>query len=280
VVEQTGYPAEIVELDADLEADLWIDSIRKAQLFGEVGQRYGLQAEDGVSLDDFPTLRSLIAYLVPRVVGGVVAASSSAPSPKSSPVAPPSAVPSPVATVAPAPPPSPARSPAPAALAGELERFLVEFVVEQTGYPAEIVELDADLEADLGIDSIRKAQLFGEVGQRYGLQAEDGVSLDDFPTLRSLIDYLVGRIGGADDSAPGDTPRGGSGPPTRQGIGHERAASVRGWARQVAAAVPVASAVALEPALAAELAAIATEASVDEAIVRAGAAAPDDSIAV
>ena len=31
----------------------------------------------------------------------------------------------------------------------QLESFLISFVVEQTGYPAEIVELDADLEADL-----------------------------------------------------------------------------------------------------------------------------------
>ena len=45
----------------------------------------------------------------------------------------------------------------------ELEKFLINFVVEQTGYPPEIVELDADLEADLGIDSIKKAQLFGEL---------------------------------------------------------------------------------------------------------------------
>ena len=38
----------------------------------------------------------------------------------------------------------------------ELSDFLIDFVIEQTGYPREIVELDADLEADLGIDSIRK----------------------------------------------------------------------------------------------------------------------------
>ncbi|MBM4059101.1 MAG: hypothetical protein FJ275_12850, partial [Planctomycetes bacterium] len=167
VVEQTGYPAEIVELDADLEADLGIDSIRKAQLFGEVGQRYGLDAEDGVSLDDFPTLRHLIDYLVPRLGGPPAAASAPGGHgradrnggdqagidvPRASvAVEPAPTVPSPLVTAA--------------GLAAEVESFLIEFVVEQTGYPAEIVELDADLEADLGIDSIRKAQLFGEVGQ-------------------------------------------------------------------------------------------------------------------
>ena len=268
VVEQTGYPAEIVELDADLEADLGIDSIRKAQLFGEVGQRYGLKAEDGVSLDDFPTLRHLIAYLVPRVTGGAGGPAAAATTPQATAVAPRPSTPPSAPVVAPKP------SPAPAALAGELERFLVEFVVEQTGYPAEIVELDADLEADLGIDSIRKAQLFGEVGQRYGLQAEDGVSLDDFPTLRSLIQYLVTRIGGSDDTPPGGAPAGVEERLPAPELGNGRAAAVRGWARQVAAAVPVASAVAIEPALADELAAIATEAAVDEAIVRAAAAAP------
>ena len=69
-------------------------------------------------------------------------------------------------------------------------------MIEQTGYPREIVELDADLEADLGIDSIRKAQLFGEIGQKYDLQADDDLSLDDFPTLRHLLEYMEPRVGG------------------------------------------------------------------------------------
>ncbi|MFL2860973.1 MAG: SDR family NAD(P)-dependent oxidoreductase [Pirellulales bacterium] len=80
----------------------------------------------------------------------------------------------------------------------EVESFLIDFVIEQTGYPREIVELDADLEADLGIDSIRKAQLFGEIGQKYDLQADDELSLDDFPTLRHLLEYMQPRIGGGD----------------------------------------------------------------------------------
>ncbi len=67
----------------------------------------------------------------------------------------------------------------------------MNFVVEQTGYPPEIVELDADLEADLGIDSIKKAQLFGELGEYFDIQPDPNLSLDDFPTLRHVRDYLV-----------------------------------------------------------------------------------------
>ena len=97
-------------------------------------------------------------------------------------------------------------APVPAQLAlrdagSEIEAFLIDFVVEQTGYPREIVELDADLEADLGIDSIRKAQLFGEIGQKYSLKADDSVSLDEFPTLRHLLDYMLPRVGGGSAAA-------------------------------------------------------------------------------
>ena len=85
-------------------------------------------------------------------------------------------------------------TPSPSALGGpELEHFLVNFVVEQTGYPTEMVELDADLEADLGIDSIKKAQLFGELAEYFDVQGtgSEELSLDAFPTLRHVMDFLI-----------------------------------------------------------------------------------------
>ena len=75
--------------------------------------------------------------------------------------------------------------------AGSLEAFLVNFVVEQTGYPPEVVELDADLESDLGIDSIKKAQLFGELQEYFDVTPSEDLTLDDFPTLRHVVDFLM-----------------------------------------------------------------------------------------
>jgi acyl carrier protein len=211
VVEQTGYPAEMVELDADLEADLGIDSIKKAQLLGELAERFDLRSAatgaGGMSLDDFPTLRHVLSFLREAVQkqaegNGAVARSEAAGAAKSqagdgarpkapTPVAPGRSV---AATSAAAP----AKVVAPAAKAGpseeEFAKLLVDFVVEQTGYPAEMVELDADLEADLGIDSIKKAQLLGELVERLDLRsaAAAGMSLDDFPTLRHILEFLKG----------------------------------------------------------------------------------------
>ncbi len=188
VVEQTGYPPEVVELDADLEADLGIDSIKKAQLFGELSEYFDVQATDNLSLDDFPTLRHVMNFLAGASMKSD--APLTTPSVASAPVA--ASVPVIAAAPAATAPIPPAAQPASGGLnPAELEKFLINFVVEQTGYPPEVVELDADLEADLGIDSIKKAQLFGELSEYFDVQATDNLSLDDFPTLRHVMDFLA-----------------------------------------------------------------------------------------
>jgi malonyl CoA-acyl carrier protein transacylase len=81
-------------------------------------------------------------------------------------------------------------APTDAAPDDELAGFLVRFVCEQTGYPPEVVDLDAELEADLGIDSIKKAQLLGELREHFPLRPAAHLSLDDFPTLRHILEFI------------------------------------------------------------------------------------------
>jgi acyl carrier protein len=206
VVEQTGYPAEMVELDADLEADLGIDSIKKAQLLGELAERFDLRSAaagaGGMSLDDFPTLRHVLSFLKEAVQkeargNGAAVRSEAADAARgaaAAPVAPRRGAAAPMTAAAPAAKAGPSEE--------ELAKLLVDFVVEQTGYPPEMVELDADLEADLGIDSIKKAQLLGELAERLDLRSAAGagpvtaagMSLDDFPTLRHILEFLKGVL--------------------------------------------------------------------------------------
>ena len=197
VVEQTGYPSDIVELDADLEADLGIDSIKKAQLFGEIGEYFSIPPRADLSLDEFPTLQHVLDFLVDATCssqggfsdhqvdmndqqsgGAGLFSSASAREILSS------------ATNGVAEAVSPSQGTVKHSVA-ELSSFLTNFVVEQTGYPPEIVELDADLEADLGIDSIKKAQLFGEIGEYFSIPPRADLSLDEFPTLRHVLEFLV-----------------------------------------------------------------------------------------
>ncbi|MCA9266252.1 MAG: SDR family NAD(P)-dependent oxidoreductase, partial [Planctomycetales bacterium] len=109
------------------------------------------------------------------------------------------------------------RHPEPPALVdlAEVERFLIDFVVDQTGYPPEIVELDAELEADLGIDSIKKAQLFGEIREQFAPQAApnaDGASaerntLGQFRCLRDVLDWVGQELKAPPESPPASTSR-------------------------------------------------------------------------
>ncbi|MFI4876049.1 MAG: beta-ketoacyl synthase N-terminal-like domain-containing protein, partial [Blastopirellula sp. JB062] len=140
VVEQTGYPPEVVDLDADLEADLGIDSIKKAQLFGELQEYFEISTSaTDLSLDDFPTLRHVLNFLSANgqaSENGASAAPVQA-APVATPAAPVQAAPVPAAPVA-----SESSAGAPTSTSpAELESFLVNFVVEQTGYPPEVVDL-------------------------------------------------------------------------------------------------------------------------------------------
>ena len=49
---------------------------------------------------------------------------------------------------------------------------VVEVVVKHTGYPADFIELDQDLEGELGIDTVKQAEIMAELRDFYGLLVE------------------------------------------------------------------------------------------------------------
>ncbi len=219
VIEETGYPRELIELNASLEADLGIDSIRKARLLGEVAERFQIQGlrtiVADISLDDFPTLGAIVEFFLRQGNATPSAATEKHRDVTSrfddgttdqTELQPRRVVPT--AEISEGSMPVQRLTP-PIATTGldsvaqidrqELEKFCIAYVIEQTGYPEELIELDASLEADLGIDSIRKAQLLGEVAEHF--QVKDAVSaagttsLDDFPTLATIVSFFC-RLGG------------------------------------------------------------------------------------
>ena len=81
----------------------------------------------------------------------------------------------------------------PSSSADEITERLLAIVSERTGYPADMLELDADLEGDLGIDSIKRVEIAGTLSQTVALP--DGASLDveeltASRTLREVIEVL------------------------------------------------------------------------------------------
>ncbi|MFE5791078.1 acyltransferase domain-containing protein [Streptomyces sp. NPDC056503] len=59
------------------------------------------------------------------------------------------------------------------------------------GYPPEVLTEDADLEADLGVDSIKQTELFAQAAERYGRTLPaDGSRLTSYTTLHALAGLL------------------------------------------------------------------------------------------
>jgi NAD(P)-dependent dehydrogenase (short-subunit alcohol dehydrogenase family)/acyl carrier protein len=77
---------------------------------------------------------------------------------------------------------------------------LIATVSERTGYPLEMLDPELDLEADLGIDSIKRIEILGQMRDRLGLGTMTDAARSDaleelakFKTLRKIADWLEAR---------------------------------------------------------------------------------------
>ena len=149
IAEKTGYPIDMLDLDLDLEADLGIDTVKQAEMFAAIRAAYDIPREDNLKLRDFPTLAHVIQFVYDRK-----------PDLKSE-----------VATAA--PPTTTEASPAPAAAADDdpVRETVLRIIAEKTGYPPDMLDLDLDLEADLGIDTVKQAEMFAAIRAAYDIRA-------------------------------------------------------------------------------------------------------------
>ncbi|MCA9797125.1 MAG: hypothetical protein KC910_35185, partial [Candidatus Eremiobacteraeota bacterium] len=91
----------------------------------------------------------------------------------------------------------------------QISADLMELVSKRTGYPKDMLDLDLDLEADLGIDSIKRVEILGTLAESLGGTEEDLESkleiekLTSIRTLRGILDYMEDVLfGDNDDPAP------------------------------------------------------------------------------
>ena len=208
VAEKTGYPEDMLELDLDMEADLGIDTVKQAELFAGMREHYGIAQQDGIQLKDYPTIRHCIKFVLANA-GKPAAVTTAAPAAQPAlavaPVVTPVVTPAPVAQPAPAAAPvaQPAPAPAPVAAAPKaanldeatVTKEVVQMVAEKTGYPEDMLELDLDMEADLGIDTVKQAELFAGMREHYNIAAQDGIQLKDYPTIRHCINFVLANAG-------------------------------------------------------------------------------------
>ena len=201
VAEATGYPSEFLELDADMEGELGIDSIKQAEIMAELRGMFSIPVDDSFQLREHPTLGHVIGYIAsfdsvsstelePTLADSddlddeeeitsseesISVANDSEEKAVTTPVS--------VSTDA-------------------VDEEVIQVVVEHTGYPAEFLEMDADMEGELGIDSIKQAEIMADLRSKFGLSVDESFQLRDHPTLGHVIQYIRSEIEGGDVVTP------------------------------------------------------------------------------
>ena len=114
------------------------------------------------------------------------------------------------------------------------ERILT-LMVEKTGYPKDMLDLDLDLEADLGVDTVKQAEMFAAIREIYNIPRDENRKLRDYPTLAHVIRFVYEKPPGPCAGASPHPQRYASWqPPAR----HQTAADRCGTAAPVPAAQP------------------------------------------
>jgi acyl transferase domain-containing protein/acyl carrier protein len=178
ISEKTGYPTEMLELDMALDADLGIDSIKRVEILSALQERLPeapvIKPEH---LGTLHTLRHIAAFL------GSAPPSPSTPLPRSG---------GEERNQFPSPP-----------LGGngarvegrkdseQIQAILLEVIADKTGYPTEMLELGMALDADLGIDSIKRVEILSALQERLPeapvIKPEH---LGTLHTLRHIAEFL------------------------------------------------------------------------------------------
>jgi acyl transferase domain-containing protein/NAD(P)-dependent dehydrogenase (short-subunit alcohol dehydrogenase family)/acyl carrier protein len=178
VAEKTGYPIEMLDLELDLEADLGIDTVKQAELFAAVRAEYGIARDENLKLREFPTLGHVLQFVNDRRERPAVSAGLT--------------ISGTVQTFSTPEPPPPTGS-SEASETDAVQKRVLELVSEKTGYPVEMLDLELDLEADLGVDTVKQAELFAAVRGEYGIARDETLKLRDFPTLAHVIQFVYDR---------------------------------------------------------------------------------------
>ncbi|WP_330147248.1 phosphopantetheine-binding protein [Shewanella oncorhynchi] len=173
VADKTGYPTEMLELSMDMEADLGIDSIKRVEILGTVQDELpGLPELNPEDLAECRTLGEIVDYMNSKLPA--VGSTSTT-------------------TAAPVPIPATTNNGLSAAL---VQQTMMSVVADKTGYPTEMLELSMDMEADLGIDSIKRVEILGTVQDELpGLPELNPEDLAECRTLGEIVSYMQSKLG-------------------------------------------------------------------------------------
>ncbi|MEO1559048.1 MAG: beta-ketoacyl synthase N-terminal-like domain-containing protein, partial [Cyanobacteria bacterium J06632_19] len=223
--EKTGYPVEMLEMDMDMEADLGIDSIKRVEIMGALQEMYpDLPKSDNVEeLSELRTIGQIVEYLQSLSSNSSNSANTTASNTTTIEAkAPEVEVSQPTQQEVDKVPTSetaieiPELETIPTETLADntasidtsnLGQTMLEITSEKTGYPVEMLEMDMDMEADLGIDSIKRVEIMGALQEAYpDLPKPDNLEeISELRTIGQIVEYLQTLSGGKKKKLQSDT---------------------------------------------------------------------------
>ena len=191
--DKTGYPVEMLEMDMDMEADLGIDSIKRVEILGALQEMYpNLPKPNLEELSEKRTIGQFVEYLQSHTSNSISVEIAVHEVQQATEI--------PVET-APEASVVVAFTPEPEAVTSDefanLGETLLAITSDKTGYPVEMLELEMDMEADLGIDSIKRVEILGAMQEMYpNLPKPNIEELGELRTIGQIVDYLQQLAGG------------------------------------------------------------------------------------
>ena len=186
VSDKTGYPTEMLELEMDMEADLGIDSIKRVEILGAIQEQY--PQLPSIAAEDLAILRTL-----DQIIGAFNAAPKNTkqhePEQKES-------DPTPISTGI-------EKEQTTSIVPSDIQSAFLEIVSEKTGYPTDMLEMGMDMEADLGIDSIKRVEILGAMQERFPQLPV--IEAEDLAILRTL-EQIIAKFNTAEDETPAIKP--------------------------------------------------------------------------
>ena len=192
----TGYPVEMLELEQEIDADLGIDSIKRMQAMTELESALGMH---GITLPENRMEELVVSQTLAELLAGLESMVKTAQKPCTG-------------AVPPSTPETPAgqtTNPSPF----DITAALIAVVSDLTGYPADMLELDQEIDAELGIDSIKRMEILTHFEDKLEtlhiqLTDNDREHLGESVTLNDIVDRLETIVDNrlkAGENSPGRT---------------------------------------------------------------------------
>ena len=178
IAEHTGYSVDMLDPDMDMEADLGIDTVKQAEIFGLISEKFNFDFDSDLQLSDYSTINSLVKLISQYISLQPKQTQTTKVDVDSSPT-----------------------------LSMEnLQMFITEIIVEQTGYSVDMLDPDMDMEADLGIDTVKQAEILGILGDRFNFSIDADFQISDYTTISLLTEFAYSLLDQNHDETLNESP--------------------------------------------------------------------------